>query len=636
MTALLLTAGVTSAWGDGTVTWSADRNTATITPLVDGWIRETDKTNKNYTGADYEIKHTKYTKSEVETTQDFHAVLKFCIPAAAAGKKLNTVSLKLVTKKSAAKTSMAVYQLETDITTDATYSTLESAITTAKSKGTIGTFTIAQQVRSKQLGSDALGNYTFDLSAWTNNVTLNTVDITAGGNLNLFVSIAANQDYDTNENSVNKFFSSRATDITVTTDNGSTNVTAADLVPVLTVTYTNLENTEFVSPTYDRTCRTDNSAENGGDATIEIKNNSTFVGLMSFTMPEKKGYEVESATLRLVFERVKGGSGMEIYPYTTAFTESGRMGHSSTSDATRIATETEIGKAITAGTITTFTANGTNKALTSSNDVDKVSGDYADIGAWTNEIDLTDYVKNFTSGSSVGLMIAANSSSTDSKKIFSKEATASTIINTGMAAVDADAIKPQLIITYKKMDSYTLTVTTARAATLCLPFDATIPDGITAYTLNYTSGDKVTATEVTGGTLEANTPVLINAESATDYTFTRTGEITDGTSTSGALTGVYTATWCPASSYILGVKDNVVAFYHPEGANTNNVPAYRAYLTAEGAGARLSINFGDEETAISDIQAEQQVDGYYNLRGQRVENPTKGLYIVNGKKVIIK
>ena len=192
----------------------------------------------------------------------------------------------------------------------------------------------------------------------------------------------------------------------------------------------------------------------------------------------------------------------------------------------------------------------------------------------------------------------------------------------------------------KLTQAYTLPVTSAGAATLVLPFEATIPAGVSAYTLNYTSGNSsVKATEVTT-TLNANTPVLVNASEG-NYKFVSTatsGSPATGSEpvTSGALTGVYTATWCPKSSYILGVNDNVVAFYHPAGENTNNVPAYRAYLTADGAGARLSINFGGEETAISDIQAEQKGEGYYNLRGQRVENPTKGLYIVNGKKVIIK
>ncbi|MBQ7511129.1 MAG: hypothetical protein IJU11_00115, partial [Prevotella sp.] len=167
-------------------------------------------------------------------------------------------------------------------------------------------------------------------------------------------------------------------------------------------------------------------------------------------------------------------------------------------------------------------------------------------------------------------------------------------------------------------------------------FDATIPSGVKAYTLNYTAGNSaVKATEVTGGTLTANTPVLVNAE-AGNYTFTRTGEIVNASAVSGALTGVYTTTNVPDGSYILWADEsNPVGFYQ---ANSSTVAAYRAYLTADGKGARsLSIVFDDDITAINSVRGDVVNDNrYYTLSGQQVAQPTKGLYIVNGKKVIIK
>ncbi len=64
---------------------------------------------------------------------------------------------------------------------------------------------------------------------------------------------------------------------------------------------------------------------------------------------------------------------------------------------------------------------------------------------------------------------------------------------------------------------YSLTVTSAGATTLVLPVAvSTLPTGVKAYDLTYTSGDKVTATEVTS--ITANKPVLINAEAGT-YVF---------------------------------------------------------------------------------------------------------------------
>ena len=53
--------------------------------------------------------------------------------------------------------------------------------------------------------------------------------------------------------------------------------------------------------------------------------------------------------------------------------------------------------------------------------------------------------------------------------------------------------------------------------------------------------------------------------------------------------------------------------------------------------ARDFYGFSDDVTAINKVEAKKVENGvFYNLAGQQVAQPTKGLYIVNGKKVIIK
>ena len=71
------------------------------------------------------------------------------------------------------------------------------------------------------------------------------------------------------------------------------------------------------------------------------------------------------------------------------------------------------------------------------------------------------------------------------------------------------------------------------------------------------------------------------------------------------------------------------------------MPAGKAYLPAVTltSGARMLTIFIDgDATAIRSIDVEETPSrtGIYNLQGQRVKTPGKGLYIVNGKKVIIK
>ena len=75
------------------------------------------------------------------------------------------------------------------------------------------------------------------------------------------------------------------------------------------------------------------------------------------------------------------------------------------------------------------------------------------------------------------------------------------------------------------------------------------------------------------------------------------------------------------------------------GNHAATVPANKAYLQAPaGANARqLTIIFEGGVTAIEAISTENDdVPAVFNLSGQQVKNPDKGLYIINGKKVIIK
>lgn len=72
-------------------------------------------------------------------------------------------------------------------------------------------------------------------------------------------------------------------------------------------------------------------------------------------------------------------------------------------------------------------------------------------------------------------------------------------------------------------------------------------------------------------------------------------------------------------------------------------PVHKAYMKPGtiGAGAKIMFVFDDEETVTSldeiiasDVRKDS--NDYYNLNGQRVENPQQGIYIKNGKKIVIK
>ena len=189
-------------------------------------------------------------------------------------------------------------------------------------------------------------------------------------------------------------------------------------------------------------------------------------------------------------------------------------------------------------------------------------------------------------------------------------------------------------------EAYTLSVNSYGAATLVLPFASTIPTGVSAYKLSYSGGDKVTATEVET-TLPANTPVLVNAAEG-PHKFVSTTTVSEattgsGTPTDGALVGTYIDDTSAEGYYVLFADETHKIGFYKAGSGVT-IDAYRAYLKAS-AGSRMFIGFDDETTGIDSVvkQDTKTADNvYYNLSGQRVANPSKGLYIVNGKKVIIK
>ena len=190
-----------------------------------------------------------------------------------------------------------------------------------------------------------------------------------------------------------------------------------------------------------------------------------------------------------------------------------------------------------------------------------------------------------------------------------------------------------------KSATYNTTInTTAMAGTLCLPFAATIPDvpdDVKAYTLTYTSGnDAAVATEITTGTIPANTPVLLNGSGSKEFIGASVAVDADATNVSGAMTGVFAATTVPTGSYVLQNGAEGLGFYKVTDGDPITAKPFRAYLTASTPARSLKIVFDDETTGINEVSVVKD-KSYFNLGGQRVSKPTKGLYIMNGKKVIV-
>lgn len=160
---------------------------------------------------------------------------------------------------------------------------------------------------------------------------------------------------------------------------------------------------------------------------------------------------------------------------------------------------------------------------------------------------------------------------------------------------------------------------------------AHLPSGLYAYKVSAANATSVTLTEVTEA-VTANTGLILKGTAGETYNIPTVASGTD-ISTSNLLVAS-NGTSNVTSAYVLsGGK------FHPVQAAGIIIPAGKAYLPAGLLNAHeLDIEFDNGDvTGIKAVEAQKAFDGaFYNLAGQRVAQPTKGLYIVNGKKVIIK
>ena len=136
----------------------------------------------------------------------------------------------------------------------------------------------------------------------------------------------------------------------------------------------------------------------------------------------------------------------------------------------------------------------------------------------------------------------------------------------------------------------------------------------------------------------ANSTVTYRANLAGVTEVNVTGNLLVGTATEQEISGA------GYKYYLFGYGAKGQGFYHQTGRDGNSIklPAHRAGLKLSTSGfapaKELIFNFEDATTnGIGTVEqtAEPRTDVIYDLQGRRVKNPVNGIYIVNGKKVVI-
>ena len=178
-------------------------------------------------------------------------------------------------------------------------------------------------------------------------------------------------------------------------------------------------------------------------------------------------------------------------------------------------------------------------------------------------------------------------------------------------------------------------------ASVYLTYPYTLPEGVDAYYGKAVNNDnsQITLTKIDGNVVPMNTAVVLMSESVSGEVSLVPALCTAKTTLDNKLNGTIEDETAASGKTIYGFtgKYEDVGFYKWTGEKLPKGKAYLSLDNVSGAAQGFALNFGDA-TSIGNVITNQSTTTktYYDLSGRRVSNPAKGIYIVNGKKVIIK
>ena len=164
-----------------------------------------------------------------------------------------------------------------------------------------------------------------------------------------------------------------------------------------------------------------------------------------------------------------------------------------------------------------------------------------------------------------------------------------------------------------------------------------VDDNTTVYKVAL-DGSSITLTDTGSKIIKAGEAVVLSSTTS-GITLAYTSTASTGDYTSNSLLGSNEAVTQEDgyTYYALANLTKGLGFY--KVSSSINIPANKAYLRVASGESRDFYGIDEETTGLNDVRSkmsEIRSDVFFDLQGRRVTQPTKGLYIVNGKKVIIK
>lgn len=227
-----------------------------------------------------------------------------------------------------------------------------------------------------------------------------------------------------------------------------------------------------------------------------------------------------------------------------------------------------------------------------------------------------------------------------------KVTTDGTITEAAMTFNEGTVIKAKgsdtnIILDYillEKVTSEDVAVSSVKFATYVPVINVVAPADVKVYTAKVNEAKSaVVLTEVPAGSVIAKgTPVLVGAEEGS-YTFAASADEAATIKNNDLKAAADDTKGDGATIYALVEQDGKAVFAPlKEGVAVSLGHAYLE-LPAASATRFYSIQFGGETTGINEVNAAAKADGaYYTLQGVKTSKAAKGIYIHNGKKVVIK
>lgn len=189
-----------------------------------------------------------------------------------------------------------------------------------------------------------------------------------------------------------------------------------------------------------------------------------------------------------------------------------------------------------------------------------------------------------------------------------------------------------------RQEAETVSVSAAGYATYATKYNVEVPEGNDVEVMTVTvnkDNSTISLNKVKAGTvIPANTGILVKAAKG-DYNFAVTSK--EGTPLeNNNLVAATTDKTSDGVKYfaLTQLSEGKVGF--AKVAKDVNIPAGKAYLMVENGTPAKFFGLDGEATGINSVKTAKADGAYYTLEGVKTTKPVKGIYIHNGKKIVVK